>query len=208
MQRLASEGQKLQSQISSVMEENNLLNETFQSSKKDLEAMIVHLEEQFKEQKSSEDALKTKLETLNSEVGQKAELQNRLKDLEEQLATAETKLKEEKASGSDKDLEREAAWKHLSEELEAKKNEILLLGNKVKELENRLQQTDAKLKEKDIGGPTIKPKDELIKSREIESFTSTPSKRKHKKKTEPTSAEALSSDTTHVQTTEASSIQP
>ncbi|KAK4386286.1 hypothetical protein Sango_2499200 [Sesamum angolense] len=177
MQRLASEGQKLQSQISSVMEENNLLNETFQSSKKDLEAMMVHLEEQLKEQKSSEDALKTKLETLNSEVGQKAELQNRLEDLEEQLATAETKLKEEKASGSDKDLEREAGWKHLSEELEAKKNEILLLENKVKELENRLQQTDAKLKE-----------------------------RKHKKKTEPTSAEALSSDTTHVQTTEASSI--
>lgn len=82
-------------QISSVMEENNLINETYQSSKKDLQAIIVQLEEQLKEQKSNEDALKAKLETFNSEVGQKAELQNRLKEIEEQLATAEARLKEE-----------------------------------------------------------------------------------------------------------------
>lgn len=77
------------------MEENTLLNETFQSSKKDLQAMIVHLEEQLKEQKSNEDTLKAKLEVLNSEVGEKSELQNYLKAIEEQLATAEAQFKEE-----------------------------------------------------------------------------------------------------------------
>lgn len=77
------------------MEENNLLNETFQSSKKDLQAIIVQLEEQLKEQKSNEDALKAKFESLSSEAGQKDELQNRLKEIEEQLATAEARLKEE-----------------------------------------------------------------------------------------------------------------
>lgn len=57
--------------------------------------MIVHLEEQLKEQKSNEDGLKAKLEILNSEVGEKSELQNNLKAIEEQLATAEARLKEE-----------------------------------------------------------------------------------------------------------------
>lgn len=57
--------------------------------------MIVHLEEQLKEQKSNEDTLKAKLEVLNSEVGEKSELQNYLKAIEEQLATAEAQFKEE-----------------------------------------------------------------------------------------------------------------
>lgn len=77
------------------MEENNLLNETFQNSKKDLQTLIVQLEEQLKEQKSNEDALKAKLEVLNTEVVQKSELQNHLKELQEQLATAEAQLEEE-----------------------------------------------------------------------------------------------------------------
>lgn len=77
------------------MEENTLLNETFQSSKKDLQEMIVHLEEQLKEQKANEDALKAKLEIINSEVGEKSELQNNLKAIEEQVAAAEARLKEE-----------------------------------------------------------------------------------------------------------------
>lgn len=72
-----------------------MLNETFQSSKKDLQAIIVQLEEQLKEQKSNEGALNAKVEALSSEVCQKDELQNRLKEIEEQLATAEARLKEE-----------------------------------------------------------------------------------------------------------------
>lgn len=49
---------------------------------------------------------------------------------------------------SQKDLEREAGLKHSVEELENKKNEVLLLENRVKDLEQRLQLADAKLKEK------------------------------------------------------------
>ncbi|KAK4437434.1 hypothetical protein Salat_0077300 [Sesamum alatum] len=202
-QRLDSEGQKLQSQMSSVMEENNLLNETFHSSKKDLQTIIENLEEQLKEQKSNEDALKAKLEILNAEVGQKDELQNHLKELEKQLATAEAQLKEEKEVSSQKDLEQEAALKHSFEELDAKKKEVIVLENQVKDLEQRLQLADAKSKEKDIGAATSEQKEETIKSREIDSFSSTPSKRKSKKKLESASAPALSSDT-QKHTTEAS----
>lgn len=82
-------------QISSIMEENTLISETYQSSKKDLEQMIVQLEEQLKEQKSIADALASKTEILSAEVAQKSELQNRLKDLEEELAAAECKFGEE-----------------------------------------------------------------------------------------------------------------
>lgn len=49
---------------------------------------------------------------------------------------------------SQKDLEREAALKHPFEELEAKKKEVVLLENHVKDLEQRLQLADSKSKEK------------------------------------------------------------
>lgn len=55
----------------------------------------------------------------------------------------------------------------------------------------------------DIGGATSEQTGETIKSREIESFSSTPSKRKSKKKSEATSARALSSDA-QIRTAEAS----
>ncbi|KAG8387095.1 hypothetical protein BUALT_Bualt03G0217700 [Buddleja alternifolia] len=152
--RLTSESEKLQSQISSVKEENNLLNETYQSSKMDFQTMIVHLEEQLKEKKSNEDALKAKLEILDSEVGQKVELQKHLKEIEEKLATTEARFKEEKESSSHKELEREAALKHSSEELEIKKKEILLLENQVKDLEQKLQLANAKSKMTDVGRAT------------------------------------------------------
>lgn len=47
-----------------------------------------------------------------------------------------------------KDLEHEAALKHSSEELEAKKKEVLLLESQVKDLEQKLQQANSKSKEK------------------------------------------------------------
>lgn len=49
---------------------------------------------------------------------------------------------------SQKDLEQEAALKHSCEELEAKKKEVLLLENQVKDLEQKLQLADSKSKEK------------------------------------------------------------
>lgn len=56
----------------------------------------------------------------------------------------------------------------------------------------------------DVGGAISEHKDETIKSREIESLSSTPSKRKSKKKSEATSTRALSSETQVQQVAEAS----
>lgn len=71
------------------MEENDKLSEAYQNSKKELQDVITGLQLQLEEHKSSEDALKTKIENLKDEVGQKSELQDRLKELKEQLAVSE-----------------------------------------------------------------------------------------------------------------------
>lgn len=49
---------------------------------------------------------------------------------------------------SNKGLEQEATLKSSSEELQVKSKELLLLQNQVKELEEKLQQADATLKQK------------------------------------------------------------
>lgn len=82
-------------QISSVMEENNLLTETYQNAKKELESVILQLEQQLKEQNTKEDALRSDIENLKAEIAEKPVLQTRLKELEEQLLKNENQLKEE-----------------------------------------------------------------------------------------------------------------
>lgn len=72
-----------------------MLNETHQTSKKELQNVIAHLEEQLKELKSSEDSLKSQLEVFQAEIHQKSELQCRIKELEEQLASAEAQVEKE-----------------------------------------------------------------------------------------------------------------
>lgn len=57
--------------------------------------MITVLQQQLEEQKSSEDALKSTIENLGDEAGQKSVLLDRVKDLEEQLAHAEARAKEQ-----------------------------------------------------------------------------------------------------------------
>lgn len=54
----------------------------------------------------------------------------------------------QKEAHSQKELERETATKHLLEEIEAKKQGLLLKENQVKELEQKLQLAEAKSKEK------------------------------------------------------------
>ncbi|XP_073155756.1 uncharacterized protein [Henckelia pumila] len=61
-QRFASEGQKLQSQISGVLEEINSLHETYKSSKKDLRTVIERLKEHLREKKSNKYASKAIME--------------------------------------------------------------------------------------------------------------------------------------------------
>ena len=82
-------------QISSVMEENNLLTETYQNAKKELESVILLLEQQLKEQNAKEDALRSDIENLKAEIAEKPVLQTRLKELEEQLLKNENQLEEE-----------------------------------------------------------------------------------------------------------------
>ena len=82
-------------QVSSVMEENSLLNETYQAAKNELQAVIIQLEGQLKEQKENEDAIKSEVESLKTEVADKSVLQTRLDELQKQLVIAEARLKEE-----------------------------------------------------------------------------------------------------------------
>ncbi|CAK9151471.1 unnamed protein product [Ilex paraguariensis] len=248
--QLASEAQMLQAQISTVMEENNLLNETYKNATKELQTVILQLEGQLKEQKSSEDALKAELEILKAEIGEKSVLQNRLKELEEQLSIAKARVKEEvesvrvaatareteltskledhvsqvrdrdmlseqvlqlqrdlhqaqtnmaeqKEADSKKDSERKAALA----EIEAKSKAALILEQQVKELEQKLQLA-AKSKEKDLGSNLTELRDDIeVKSRDIGSTISTPSKRRSKKKAEVTSAQTSSSTVTNNQIT-------
>lgn len=77
------------------MEENNLLTETYQNAKKELESVILQLEQQLKEQNAKEDALRSDIENLKAEIAEKPVLQTRLKELEEQLLKNENQLKEE-----------------------------------------------------------------------------------------------------------------
>ena len=57
--------------------------------------MIFDLEEKLKEQQKNEDSLRSEVETLKIEIAEKSELQSRLKEIEEQLAKAESRLNEE-----------------------------------------------------------------------------------------------------------------
>lgn len=82
-------------QISSVMEENNLLNETHQNARHELQSAISQLEEQLKEKNATEDVLKSEIETLKAAAAEKSALESRVKELEELLVTVETQLKEE-----------------------------------------------------------------------------------------------------------------
>lgn len=59
-------------QIYAVLEENSLLHETYESSKKDLHTVIEHLEEHLGEQKSNKYASKARMDTLYTEGNQKS----------------------------------------------------------------------------------------------------------------------------------------
>ncbi|XP_068336435.1 uncharacterized protein [Pyrus communis] len=120
MQQHSSQGQKLQSQISSLTDENNLLNEVHQNTKKELQLAISNLEEQLKEQKTGEAALKSEVENLKAEVVEKPLLQNSLKELQtksahfeeesRKLAEANIKLKEDVSTYESKQSDLEAKY--------------------------------------------------------------------------------------------------
>lgn len=77
------------------MEENSLLNETYQAAKNEFQAVIIQLEGQLKEKQANEDAIRAEIEKLKAELADKSVLQTRLEELEKQLVIAEALLKEE-----------------------------------------------------------------------------------------------------------------
>lgn len=82
-------------QLSSALEENKQLQEMYESSEKKLQGVIANLEEQLNEHASSKDALKSQVEVLTADISQKSELQNLVKELEEQLASAKAQYKQQ-----------------------------------------------------------------------------------------------------------------
>lgn len=82
-------------QLSSALEENKQLQEMHESSEKKLQGVIAHLEEQLNEHASSKVALKSQVEVLTADISQKSELQNLVKELEEQLASAKAQFKQQ-----------------------------------------------------------------------------------------------------------------
>lgn len=82
-------------QLSSALEENKQLHEKHQHSEKELLGQIAHLEAQLEEHKSSKDALQSKVEVLSADISQKSEVQNFVKELEEQLASVKVQVKEQ-----------------------------------------------------------------------------------------------------------------
>ncbi|XP_048434293.1 myosin-10-like [Pyrus x bretschneideri] len=119
-QQYSSHGQKLQSQISLLTDENSLLNEVHQNTKKELQQAISNLEEQLNEQKTGEAALKSEVENLKAEVAEKPLLQNSLKELQtksthceeesRKLAEANIKLKEDVSTYECKQSDLEAKY--------------------------------------------------------------------------------------------------
>lgn len=80
--------------MTSVMEENNMLNEMYQNAKKELEAIVVQLEGQLNAQKEREVSLNANVENLKAELAEKSLIQPKISQLEQQLLLAENKYME------------------------------------------------------------------------------------------------------------------
>ncbi|KAL5977493.1 hypothetical protein ACLOJK_021840 [Asimina triloba] len=249
-QKFAEEGKRLQLQISSVVEENDLLNKTYQSAREELQAVITQMEGQLNEQMAREANLNSEVENLKAELTERSKIQSRITELEEQILLAETRSKEEVAPELTKlnnasyvesvrtaaagkeahltsqleeharqlqerdalneqiaQLEEELSLAHaakaekeaegvkklalVSEELERKLSQTTELEKKIVELENQLKLASTKAEEQlKEGILEAELKGAEVKSRDLASSVSTPSKRKSKKKPEAASAQA------------------
>lgn len=82
---------KFLSQISSLIEENSLLNQRYEEANKQLQEVMAQMEGKPNEQREREYLLKDNVETLKV----KSEMEARIAELERQLLSSETPLKEE-----------------------------------------------------------------------------------------------------------------
>ena len=82
-------------QISSLTEENNQVNEIFQSTKIELQSVIAKLEEQVTLERSKADTLVSEIEKLRAVAAEKSVLEAHVEELEKTLKKFESQLKEE-----------------------------------------------------------------------------------------------------------------
>ncbi|KAG9460053.1 hypothetical protein H6P81_004561 [Aristolochia fimbriata] len=146
-QQLAVEGQRLQSQVSSLMEENSSLTKTYQEAKEEYQNVIIQLEVQLKEQKSHEEASIADMESLKAGLSEKLLFQTRIAELEEQLILAETKFSEEVESIKVAATEREAEISSQVEEQARKLEERDHLAEQLRQLQQDFNLSQATITE-------------------------------------------------------------
>ncbi|XP_042402402.1 centrosomal protein of 290 kDa-like [Zingiber officinale] len=130
---LYSDRDKLQSQITFIMEENNMLSKTYEKEKKEYEGTMVQLEGKLEELKTSEFTLDSLVEILKAELCEKLFLQT---ELEEKLRYAEEQLEYQKKS---------------AEEITSRSFDLNSLNESlVKDSELKLQEAAEKVMQKDL----------------------------------------------------------
>nr|DAD43982.1 TPA_asm: hypothetical protein HUJ06_002212 [Nelumbo nucifera] len=144
-QQLSLEGQQLQSQVASVMEENSQLNEKYHSAKKELETERVQLEEH----KERESILKVELENLKAHITENFVVQTRVAELEEQLRLAESRQKEEVESVRSMAAEKEEKLVSELQEYAHKLCDKEALHEQVQQLQKELKLSQNIIAEKD-----------------------------------------------------------
>ena len=82
-------------QIASIVEDNNVLNETYQKTKNDFQSEILRLEEKLKEQSKVEESLRSEIENLKADIAENNGLKIRHKELEDELSKSEALRKDE-----------------------------------------------------------------------------------------------------------------
>ncbi|CAL9110322.1 unnamed protein product [Musa acuminata var. zebrina] len=95
MQQINSDKEKHQLQITAAKEEYNKVTESYQKTKKDLEAIIIQLEEQLSEQKTKEISLCADMKILKAELADKSLMQEQISELESKLLFAQKSYMEE-----------------------------------------------------------------------------------------------------------------
>ncbi|PKA62642.1 hypothetical protein AXF42_Ash012229 [Apostasia shenzhenica] len=145
-QQFAFEREKLQSQVSSLLDENDRINKLYQDAKDDLLAAKAQLEI-LDVHKTREISLSADLENLKEELFEKSKLEPLISELRQQLTHIEIKHQEEKESSLKMQQERETIAKHLDTELETEKQHSLHLLKQIEELQSKLQEAETQHKE-------------------------------------------------------------
>nr|XP_009405405.1 PREDICTED: golgin subfamily B member 1-like isoform X6 [Musa acuminata subsp. malaccensis] len=158
LQLLNSDKEKLQSQITSVMEEHNTCNEMYQNARKELKAAIAQLEEKLSEQKARELSFDSLVESLKAELSEKStmqsELEQRLKYAGEQLEHHREAVEELTARNFELNSLNETLVKNSELKLEEAATSFMQKESEVKRLLEMLKSLEEQLafyKEQAVG---------------------------------------------------------